>query len=147
MRIQGIPSAMQAEKVASPRVEHKKARQGEDRGLDERIRQALERDQTIDITTIGRRSGQPRRIEMWFHNVDGDVYLTGTPGQRDWYANLVAHPSFTFHLKQSVVADLAAQATPVTDPTERRAILDHILHKLGHSNDLAAWLAGSPLVR
>ena len=28
-------------------------------------------DRTIDITTTGRRSGQPRRVEVWFHRVDG----------------------------------------------------------------------------
>jgi hypothetical protein len=41
--------------------------------LDERIRDALARDRTIDITTVGRRSGKPRRIEIWFHNVGGRV--------------------------------------------------------------------------
>src|SRR5204863_4014024 len=90
---------------------------------DERIRGALETDRAIDITTIGRRSGQPRRIEMAFHNLDGQVYITGTPGKRDWYANLVAHPNFTFHLKRSVTADLPARATPITDPAAKRAIL------------------------
>src|SRR5206468_8831246 len=52
--------------------------------LDERIRAALETDRAIDITTIGRKSGQPRRIEMAFHNLDGQIYITGTPGKRDW---------------------------------------------------------------
>src|SRR3712207_9019649 len=50
-------------------------------------------DRVIDITTTGRKSGQPRRIETWFHHLDGQIYLTGTPGPRDWYANLVANPS------------------------------------------------------
>ena len=70
--------------------------------MDESIKQALERDRTIDITTTGRKTGQPRRTEIWFHNVEGRLYITGTPGRRDWYANLLAHPEFTFHLKQSV---------------------------------------------
>src|SRR6476619_4847515 len=84
--------------------------------MDEQIRTALETDRAIDITTIGRRSGQPRRIEMAFHNLDGQIYITGTPGKRDWYANLVANPDFTFHLKRSATADLPAHATPITDP-------------------------------
>ena len=45
------------------------------------IQQALVTDQVIDITTTGRRSGQPRRIEIWFHNLDGRLYITGTPGR------------------------------------------------------------------
>jgi deazaflavin-dependent oxidoreductase (nitroreductase family) len=114
--------------------------------MDEAIRQALAQGRTIDITTTGRTSGQPRRIEMWYHILDGQVYLTGTPGPRDWYANLVAHPTFTFHLKEGVRADLAARATPITDPAARRAILGRILARLGRPGDLAAWVAGSPLV-
>ena len=84
--------------------------------MDEAVRQALERDRTIDITTTGRNTGQPRRKEIWFHNIEGRLYITGTPGSRDWYANLVANPQFTFHLKQSAQADLAARATPIRRP-------------------------------
>ena len=84
---------------------------------------ALNRDDTIDITTTGRRSGRPRRIEIWFRRVDGRTYITGTPGRRDWMANLLAEPRFTFHLKQSLRADLPAVARPVTDPAERRQVL------------------------
>jgi hypothetical protein len=84
---------------------------------------------------------------MWFHNLHGTVYLTGTPGKRDWYANLLAKPEFTFHLKEDVVADLPARAAPITDLAERRAIFTPILAKLGRSADLEAWVANSPLVR
>ena len=48
--------------------------------MDADVRAALERDLTIDITTTGRRSGQPRRIEIWFYNVDGRIYLGGSSG-------------------------------------------------------------------
>lgn len=32
--------------------------------LDGKVRRALQTDSTIDITAIGRKSGQPRRIEI-----------------------------------------------------------------------------------
>ena len=115
--------------------------------MNEEIRQALAKDRVIDMTTIGRSSGQPRRKETWFHNIDGRIYLTGTPGKRDWYANMLANPSFTFHLKESASADLPARARPVTDPTERRAVLSRILVNVDRpASDLPAWEAGSPLV-
>lgn len=114
--------------------------------MEEDTRRALGRDRVIDITTIGRRSGQPRRIEMWFHNLDGRIYITGLPGRRDWYDNMVANPTFTFHLKESAAADLPARAAPIEDPDERRAILARILDRLGRADDLAAWEAASPLV-
>lgn len=80
------------------------------------VQLALTHDRTVDIMTIGRRSGQPRRIEIWFHNLDGRIYISGLPGRRGWYANVVAHPDFVFHLKETAQADILAHAHPITDP-------------------------------
>jgi deazaflavin-dependent oxidoreductase (nitroreductase family) len=115
--------------------------------MDEQVRRALAHDRVIDITTTGRKSGQPRRLETWFHNLDGRIYLTGLPGPRDWYANLLAQPAFTFHLKETATADLPARATPIVEPDARRAVLARILANLGRPEaDLEAWVATSPLV-
>jgi hypothetical protein len=120
--------------------------------LDDAVRRALEidraspaRDRTVDITTTGARSGEPRRIETWFYRVDGKIYLTGLPGKRGWYANLLAQPAFTFHLKHDVVADLPAIATAITDAAERRRILGEIVGDRDAA-ELGRWMAGSPLV-
>ena len=115
--------------------------------MDDRVKEALERDRTIDITTTGRKTGLPRRIEIWFHNLDGQLYITGLPGHRDWYANMVASPEFTFHLKGSVKVDLAARARPITDEAERREVMSRIIDGLGGGRDLQAWVKGSPLVK
>ncbi|HWE66815.1 MAG TPA: nitroreductase/quinone reductase family protein [Acidimicrobiales bacterium] len=109
---------------------------------------------TIDITTQGRHSGLPRRIEVWFHRVDGRWYLTGVPGRRGWYANVLAQPRFTVHLKHGVRADLPATAVPAAEATRRRvigAVLDlqdrpEIAARAGQRQDFNDWLAGSPLV-
>jgi hypothetical protein len=114
--------------------------------LDARVQRALETGRTIDITTTGRMTGRPRRIEIWFHNLDGRLYITGLPGTRGWYANLQAHPEFTFHLKEGVRADLRARATPIVEPVRRRAILAPLLERLGHTAELDTWVRESPLV-
>jgi deazaflavin-dependent oxidoreductase (nitroreductase family) len=114
--------------------------------MDQQVQQALARGGTIDITTTGRKSGQSRRIEIWFHTLDDRVYITGLPGRRDWYANLLDHPAFIFHLKDGVQADLAAEATPITDAAQRRAILERILPKLGRAGEIETWITNSPLV-
>ena len=114
--------------------------------MDERVQHALARDRTIDITTRGRKTGQLRRTEIWFHTIDGQVYITGSPGRRDWYANMLAHPEFTFHLMQTVTADLPAKATPILEMARRRAIIASILQTLGDVRDLDAWVEGSPLI-
>jgi deazaflavin-dependent oxidoreductase (nitroreductase family) len=110
---------------------------------------------TIDITTVGARTGQPRRIEVWFHRVGGRWYLTGVPGARNWYANLRANPHFTVHLKHAVTADLPATAATVDDQMRRRVITavldlqnraDIAARTGGQRHDPDAWLASSPLV-
>jgi len=81
---------------------------------------------TVDITTTGRRSGEPRRIEIWVVKVGERVLIGGTPGRRDWIANLRADPRLMVHLKESVVADLPATATEVADPDVRREVWTHL---------------------
>lgn len=96
------------------------------------IEAALASDRVIDITTVGRKTGEPRRIEIWYHRIGGRYYITGTPGARSWYANLVAHPDFTFHLKESTQADLPAVATPV-EGEEKVRVLGEIERSLASS--------------
>jgi deazaflavin-dependent oxidoreductase (nitroreductase family) len=117
--------------------------------MDEAIRTALERDLVIDITTTGRKTGRLRRKEIWFHNVDGQLYITGSPGRRDWYANLLANPEFTFHLKRSARADLPARATPIQDKARRREIFQKIQQRLQRQvgMNVEEWVERSPLVQ
>ncbi len=112
---------------------------------DEQIQRALASGHVIDITTIGRRSGEARRIETFFHNIDGRIVLSGMPGRRSWYANLLANPRLVFHLKKTVQADLPAIARPVTEPNERRALMARVAANWGRT-DLETMLVHSPLV-
>jgi deazaflavin-dependent oxidoreductase (nitroreductase family) len=116
-------------------------------------------DRTIDITTTGRRSGQPRRIEIVFYRLGDDFYLSGIPAPktRDWLANLAANPRFTFHLKHGVVADLPARAMVILDPAERRRVLAVFVEQFNRRRDqqddgwpeavLDEWVAQSPLAK
>jgi deazaflavin-dependent oxidoreductase (nitroreductase family) len=115
--------------------------------MDAQIEHALRHDALIDITTYGRRTGNPSRIEIAFHNFDGQLYITGLPGKRDWYANMVANPQFVFHLKQSAQADLAARATPIADEATRRDVLTKVVEKWNRQAQLEAFVESSPLVR
>jgi hypothetical protein len=115
-------------------------------------------DRTIDITTTGRTSGRPRRIEIVFYRIEGSIYLSGIPAprRRDCLANLSAEAHFTFHLKHGVVADLPAVATVITDESERRKLLaplvDQFNERRGNESEwpraeLDEWVQGSPLAR
>ena len=116
--------------------------------MDPTIRAALDRGGIIDITTIGRRSGEPRRIEIALHSVDGRLVISGMPMRertRAWIRNLEADPRLTIHLKQGPVADLPATARIVTDEAERRELLVHVARSWGRT-DVDAMVAWSPLI-
>jgi deazaflavin-dependent oxidoreductase (nitroreductase family) len=119
--------------------------------MDDTIRRALQRRNIIDITTTGRQTGEPRRIEIVFHAFDGRTYISGMPNarKRSWIANLEADPRFTFHLKGSVgtpVADLEATARVITDDVERRAVFRQIIGSAWHQMDLETMVRESPLI-
>jgi deazaflavin-dependent oxidoreductase (nitroreductase family) len=45
------------------------------------------------LTTTGRRSGRPRRIEIWFTRHEGRYYLVAEHGRRaQWVQNLLTEP-------------------------------------------------------
>ena len=90
--------------------------------VDDATRAALSQIRTIDITTVGRRSGRPARIEIWWFHVDDRFVITGTPGGRDWMANLRSDPRMTVHAGG---LDVAATAHPIVDPGLRRRVFTH----------------------
>ena len=115
--------------------------------MNEDLRRALLTGGVCDITTIGRKTGAPRRIEVRLHNIDGKLYLSGQAGPRSWYANLLTHPEFTVHLKRDVQADVPARAIPVRDMAERRRVFVEMLDNIGRPKELEARMTGSPLVQ
>jgi len=117
--------------------------------MNEKIDASLAHGHTIDITTTGRRTGLPRRIEIVFHNMNGRLIITGTPRsdhKRARLYNLEADPSLTFHLKGSVDADLPATARVITDPGERRAIAEWVVANAWRNQDVEAMTAWAPMI-
>ena len=111
------------------------------------ITAALRQGQVIDITTTGRHTGEPRRIEIVFHVIDGRIYISGIPiagRTRAWLRNLEEDPRLTVHLKNGPVADLAALARIITDESERRAVLSTIARVW--RRDLETMVVHSPLI-
>jgi deazaflavin-dependent oxidoreductase (nitroreductase family) len=115
--------------------------------VDDQVRAALSRGGTIDITTTGRQTGLPRRIEIVFHRIDGRIWISGIPSSRtrSWIANLRADPRLTIHLKGPTSADLPATARIIEDETERRRILDRVA-RAWRRTDLDRMVADSPLI-
>jgi deazaflavin-dependent oxidoreductase (nitroreductase family) len=116
--------------------------------VDDKVRDALSRPQSvIDITTTGRKSGEPRRLEIVLHNIDGRLYISGQPSRqrRGWLANLDANPNLTVHLKRGIKADLPATAREITDPKERRQVLEGVARHWNRG-DVDVMMQYSPLI-
>ena len=111
------------------------------------IQHTLENDRLIDITTTGRKSGKPHRIEIMFDYFQGKIYLSGRPNlKKDWYANMLANPGFTVHFKQSLQQDVPATANPVTNEALRRDVFTYTLSKWEEKQDVDLWVKSGNLV-
>jgi hypothetical protein len=64
---------------------------------------------------------------------------------RSWLANIRADPRVTFHLKGPVKADLPATAREVTEPVERRQVMEQVARNWGRT-DVDRMVVQSPLI-
>ncbi|WP_322410675.1 nitroreductase family deazaflavin-dependent oxidoreductase [Microbacterium invictum] len=109
---------------------------------------ALHQSQIIDLTTTGRRSGLPRRIEIFLHYEDGVLFITGMPRRdrtRDWIRNITADPRVIVHLKQGVEVDIPATARVIADPDEARPLIEAAARRW-RRDDVEEMIAHSPLI-
>jgi deazaflavin-dependent oxidoreductase (nitroreductase family) len=55
--------------------------------------------QYLYLTTIGRKTGKPHQIEIWFVAHDGCCYLMSeTPERSDWVRNIRNNPTVIFSI-------------------------------------------------
>ena len=81
----------------------------------------MDRERLVLLTTVGRRSGQPRTSPLMFHR-DGDRILliasnAGAPENPQWYENLLADPAATVELAEE---SYRGTATPLTGAERER---------------------------
>jgi deazaflavin-dependent oxidoreductase (nitroreductase family) len=92
------------------------------------------------VTTIGRRTGQPHRIEIWFALQAGVLYLLAGDGERsDTVRNIVANPRVTLELGSERV-ETTARVVPADSPEDalaRRLLVEK--YQPGYGDDLSAW--------
>jgi deazaflavin-dependent oxidoreductase (nitroreductase family) len=91
------------------------------------------------LTTTGRHTGTPHRIEIWFALADGTVYLLSGGGDRsDWVRNLMISPGVVLEIGD---VKRNTNARVVTDPAEddlaRRLVLEKYRPRDG--GNLSGW--------
>ena len=91
------------------------------------------------LTTTGRRSGRPHRIEIWYAR-DGDtLYLLGGGGRRsDWVQNLVANPTVSVEV-DGEQRTARARVLDDGDGAERARALVFDKYSRRISDDLTGW--------
>jgi deazaflavin-dependent oxidoreductase (nitroreductase family) len=91
------------------------------------------------LTTTGRVTGRPHRIEIWFV-IDGDTLymLSGGRDRSDWVRNLRREPRVTVELGN---AGFAGEARVVEDEAEdaRARRLVHDKYAESYGGDLTSW--------
>ena len=91
------------------------------------------------LTTTGRVSGDPHRIEIWYAAVPGTLYLMAGGGMgSDWVRNLVADPAVTVELDG---ADRRATGRVLHDAeeAERARTLVFDKYQPRYHGDLTEW--------
>ena len=88
--------------------------------FDASLLETAAQEKEVELTTYGRKSGQPSRRIIWITALNGKLYIRSGLGlTRDWPKNLLANDRAILHIAGQ---DLAVRARHVTDPTEARAM-------------------------
>jgi deazaflavin-dependent oxidoreductase (nitroreductase family) len=91
------------------------------------------------VTTIGRRTGRPHTIEIWFGERDGTLYLMSGGGDRsDWVRNMRKEPKVSVRIGGE---ERPGVARFVDDPDEDAAARRLLAAKY------QSWREGRPLSR
>ena len=91
------------------------------------------------LTTIGRRTGRPHRIEIWFAAHDGRLYLlSGGRERADWVRNIQATPRVTVELGDETHVGMA-HVLDAAAPDDQRARELLVAKYAATEDDLDEW--------
>lgn len=110
------------------------------------IDQELANESFCYLTTIGRVTGEPHEIEIWFAARDATIYmLSGGRKRADWVKNMQITPEVKVRLGRE---HYGGQARIVTDPEEEAWARTALFEKYssGYGGDLTNWSQRSLLV-
>ena len=99
----------------------------------------LDRHAVIDLTTVGRITGRPHTIEIWFAHRETKIYLLSGGGERsDWVRNLIRTPEVQVRAGRGVYHGVGRI---VTEPGEDRVARDsvHDKYAVRYRGDLTGW--------
>ncbi|MCZ7533875.1 MAG: nitroreductase family deazaflavin-dependent oxidoreductase [Acidimicrobiia bacterium] len=99
----------------------------------------LDRAAVINLTTLGRVTGRPHRIEIWFAHHEATIYMLSGGGDRsDWVRNIIANQAVTVSVGGS---DFVGRGRIVVDPGEQQLARNTVFAKYtkSYGGDLTRW--------
>jgi deazaflavin-dependent oxidoreductase (nitroreductase family) len=99
----------------------------------------LDHHQVVHLTTVGRVSGRPHTIEIWFAQQGATLYmLSGGAARSDWVRNLTRTPAAKVRVGER---EYVGVGRIVTDPEEERLARDavHDQYSVLYHGDLTGW--------
>jgi deazaflavin-dependent oxidoreductase (nitroreductase family) len=104
--------------------------------VDKEFAEALDDTREINITTVGRKTGDEITLPVWFVRQDGTLYLLPVAGSgSNWYKNVRKAGSVQIAARG---AERALPATPITDPDRVAEVVKAFRAKYG-DRDVAAY--------
>ncbi|HEY3529464.1 MAG TPA: nitroreductase family deazaflavin-dependent oxidoreductase [Nocardioides sp.] len=104
-------------------------------------------DSVCYLTTTGRRSGRPHRIEIWFLERGDAVYLFSGGGERsDWVRNLQREPHVDLELPGRPSQRYSASVVKDADDGLRRE-MDVKYYATDPGEHITEWARDSTVVR
>jgi deazaflavin-dependent oxidoreductase (nitroreductase family) len=93
------------------------------------------------LTTTGRRSGRPRKIEIWFTERDGWSYVIAETGMRaQWVRNLQVNPRVRWRVAEVTFSGQARVVDAAAEPVLNEAVQALSREKYGWGEGLVVEL-------
>jgi deazaflavin-dependent oxidoreductase (nitroreductase family) len=105
-----------------------------------------EEPQFLYLTTVGRNSGQPREVEIWFTRRDGRFYVISEMRERaQWVRNILANSAVEVRVASEVFRARARSIDPSREPALAEAVRQLSRAKYGWGEGLIVELTPQDL--
>jgi deazaflavin-dependent oxidoreductase (nitroreductase family) len=96
------------------------------------------------LTTVGRRTGKPHTIEIWFARENGTLYLLSGGGDRaDWVRNVRKTPAVQVRIGTRRVSARAREVEAPEEDALARRLLDRKYMGWKDGKRLSSWALGA----
>ena len=97
------------------------------------------------LTTTGRKSGEPREIEIWFGLIGSAVYMLSGSGDDEngpkahWARNILKTPAVTVRIGETTYLGVGRVVERGTEEDASARALVVPKYQAGYANDLTKW--------